>query len=279
MMRLFLADRFAGTLWEDEPRDTEHSTREEYLRSVFTNEVRFKHRKQTYVFTPYPSPSGAILTGVVAREHTITVGRPPEENYQKADVPDWDTANVFIDVSGHDDGQKVAMQDVGSVGAPLSVFRSLADYINRREQLADWLIAVNSITSDKDFWKVVAENQGHITEIDLVFAAPNIWGGVSETEKGLKKLEQKNGIKETEIKLRNSEGNVNPGTSDDGGVIATSIDYINRGGGRYKAKCRRKTIYNSEDNVIKKIPDKDIPIQDAEQHVVIALATWLMSKQ
>jgi hypothetical protein len=62
-------------------------------------------------------------------------------------------------------------------------------------------------------------------------------------------------------------------------VIATSIDYINRGGGRYKAKCRRKTIYNSEDNVIKKIPDKDIPIQDAEQHVVIALATWLMSKQ
>ena len=52
---------------------------------------------------------------------------------------------------------------------------------------------------------------GRITEIDLVFAAPNMWNGTTETEKGVKELDKEHGVKETEIKLRNPDGKLNPG--------------------------------------------------------------------
>lgn len=113
----------------------------------------------------------------------------------------------------------------------------------------------------------------------MVFAAPNIWGGTSETEDGLKKLDKSHGIKETEVKLRNPDGKINPGSRDDGNIISTAINYIKKGGGRYKARRGRKTIFNSEDNVIKLTSEKDSPIQEVEIRVVYALATWLMSRR
>lgn len=228
MMRLFLADRLAGTLFEDES-GSKRLNRENYLRKAFASEIRFSHRKRVHVYTPFPDAEDGILSGVVAREHTVTIARPPEEKYQKEDVPDWDTANVFIDVSGEADGQKVAMQDVPSVGSPLAIFRSLVDHINAVDRSSDWLLAVNTITSDADFWKVMAENQGRITEIDFVFAAPNIWKGDSETEKALKELDKQYGAKETEIKLKNPDGKLNPGKPEDEGAISSSIKFIKKG--------------------------------------------------
>src|SRR5438270_493515 len=151
MMRLFLSDRLAGTLFAT-LRTAPPLPRDAYLRNAFSDEIIFVHRKRNYRFTPFKNSSPDIVSGVIAREHTITIGAPPEEGYKRHDVPDWDTANVFIDVSGDDDGQKVAMQDTPVIGRPLSVFRSLTDYINNRDNNSDWLIAVNTITSDDDFW-------------------------------------------------------------------------------------------------------------------------------
>jgi hypothetical protein len=165
------------------------------------------------------------------------------------------------------------------IGGPLVVFRSLADHINATDRNSDWLIAVNTITSDADFWKIMAENRGYISEVDLVLAAPNIWNGMSETEKALKELDMKNGVKETEIRLKNPDKKLNPGLPDDNGFIATAINYIRRGGGRYKAKRGRFTIFNSEEHVIKSTPPVDKPIQEAETAAVLALAQWLMSRQ
>jgi hypothetical protein len=269
MMRLFLADRSAGTLFEGVSRER-RSSREAFLRQAFRGEFPFTHRKRKYVYTPFQSVNEYFLSGVIARAHMVTIGKSPEENYQKEEIPDWDTANVFIDVSGESDGQKVAMQDVLSVGAPLSVFRSLIDHVNRMDVQSDWLIAVNSITSDADFWNVMAENRGHISEIDFVFAAPNIWKGVSETENALKEFDKQYGIKETEIRLRNPDQNINPGDPKDEGMIKTAIDYIKRGGGRYSAKRGRKTIFNSEEHVVKLSPPEDKSIQDTEIAVVSA---------
>jgi hypothetical protein len=278
MMRLFLADRYAGTLLEGLGIGR-GLNREDHLRQVFSKERRFMHRRRMHVFTPFPTSESAILCGVIAREHVTTIGRPPEDHYQKEELPDWETANVFIDISGESDGQKIAMQDVQSVGAPLPIFRSFIDYLNADDPKSDWFIAVNTITSDTDFWRVVGQHQGYISEVDLVFAAPNIWHGASETESSLKKLDKDYGVKETQIKLKNLDGKLHVGKAEDGGVIATAISYITRGGGRYKAKAGKKVIFNSEDHVVKSAPPEDSSIQDAEITVVTALATWLMSKR
>ncbi len=278
MMRLFLSDRWAGTIFALTGKKPEVS-REQYLKKVFSSEIRFVHRTQTYVFTPFPPASDKILCGVIAREHTVTIAKPPEENYQRLDVSDWDTANVFIDISGESDGQKVAVQDMPSIGRPLPVFRSLADHINNKTVESDWFVAVNTITSPQDFWDVVQEYQGRITELDLVFVAPNIWNGHSETETALKSLDKQYGVKETEIKLKNPDGRLNPGTQDGKGAVLTALSYIRRGGGRWRMKSGKRTVYNSEDHVIKRSPPQDSSVQDIESSVVSALAEWLMSRQ
>jgi len=176
MMRLFLSERMAGTFF-DTPGRPQRSTREGYPRSVFSNNFIFIHRKRTYVYTPFPSLGDHLLGGAIVRQHTILIRKAPEAKSE--DVPDWESANVFIDTSGDGDGQKVAIQDVAAVGAPLPVFRSATDYINSSNPGSDWYIAVNTITSAIGFWEAVENNRGKITELDLTFAAPNTWKGVT----------------------------------------------------------------------------------------------------
>lgn len=253
-------------------------TRQEYIRDIFGRERRFPYRDQVYCYTPFES-DGNILTGVVARERTVKIGMPPEAHYQTAMVPDWDTSNVFVDISGDIDGQKIAMQESPVVGQPLAILRSFMDSINRDNLLQKWTIIVNNITSDDDFWSAVSKYKGRIAEIDMVFAAPNIWGGQTETEKALRELNKINGMTETEVKIKNPEGKIDPGSADDGGAIAESVNYIRRGGGSIKMKStRRRPIYNSDNHVVKKSPNEDYAVQAAERSVVLALAKWLLDR-
>src|ERR1700704_6178064 len=128
MMRLFLTRREEGTLFAHLPP---HEERGAYLKRVFGSEIRFTHRKKSYVYESFPSPDqGMHLIGVIGREHTTIIGAPPEERFRRHGVADWETANVFIDPAGEGEGQKIAMQHVTVVGNPLGVFRSLAEQLN-----------------------------------------------------------------------------------------------------------------------------------------------------
>src|SRR5262249_23224769 len=147
---------------------------------VFGSEVRFRYRQKSYVYEPFGEPESPFLAGAIGRERSVTVGGPPEEKFALRTIPDWETANFFIDTSGEADGQKAAMQDITIVGQPLGVLRALVDQINAETSLADWFIAVNPITKTQDFWDAARRYRGHIGEIDLVFVPPNIWGGQSE---------------------------------------------------------------------------------------------------
>lgn len=277
MMRLFLANRKQPDLFRDRDVRSAPLSRADFLRAVFAAEVRFVHANRIHVYTPYPSSDPNILAGIVARERTVTIGKPPEEGYKKEIVPDWDTANVFIDVSGDLDGQKVAMQESDVAARPIAVFRSLTDYLNETYVTSDWLISVNTITSEQGFWDAVAKYRGNITEIDLVFAAPNIWGGKTETENALKQLSGE-GAKEVEVKLRNLDGKMDPGTKENPGSIGEGVEYIRKGGGRLKIKSKNRTIYNSEDHAVRRTPKEDSSIPTTEIDVAMALAKWLLNR-
>jgi hypothetical protein len=102
---------------------------------------------------------------------------------------------VFIDISGESEGQKVAMEETNSIGSPLAIFQSFVSSLNRLEGSDHWLIAVNAMSSEESFWEAVKENKGKISEIDFVFAAPNIWKGETETENALRELNKNYGAK------------------------------------------------------------------------------------
>lgn len=271
-MRLFLTSRHVG-LFSDLPPS---ETREQYLRRILGTDIAFQHRKRPYVYKAFNVGVTEYVMGVVGKEHTISVGSSPTESFARKPVADWQTANVFVDPSGDADGQKVAMQDVRVVGQPLNVFRSLADHINQVNQRADWTISVNAITHEQEFWSAVARYRGRITELDLNFVAPNIWGGTTETENALKKLHMQNNAQEVEVRLKNPDKQLNP----DSETIRQSVEYITKGGGSLvlKGDDRRATLYNSEAGVVIDAPSNDAQVEEESAETLRAIAQELFRK-
>jgi hypothetical protein len=211
--------------------------------------------------------------GVIAKEHTVTIAGPPEEAFVPKEVEDWDTANVLIDASA--DQQIAAMQP--TVGAAVHIFRSLADHINANNPASEWMIAVNPVTTKEQFWGIAEKYKGHISEIDLSFAVPNIWGGQSETEKALKELRTENNAQEVEVKIKNKDGQLNP----DSERLRRSVEYIAQGGGTAKLRDdTHNTIFSSdnEENIITTSIEPDFPIQGADAGMIASLIKRLFGK-
>jgi hypothetical protein len=248
-------------------------TRQQFLSDAFSTETRFEHWKKPYVFKPFPSPDPAYVVGVIAKEHLVTVAGPPEEEFANKQVEDWDTANVLIDTSSTE--QLAAMQP--AVGVAVQIFRSLIDHINNANPTAEWMIAVNPVTTKEQFWGVAEKYKGHIAEIDLSFAVPNIWGGQSETEKALNELKTESNAQEVEVKIKNRDGQLNP----DSARLRQSVEYISHGGGTAKLRDdTNNTIFStdSEENIVTTAIEPDFPIQSADEGMITSLIKRLFGK-
>ncbi|MDB5566620.1 MAG: hypothetical protein JWP84_3186 [Tardiphaga sp.] len=247
-------------------------TRQQHTEAAFAKEIRFEYWKRPYVFKPFRSPEEGYIVGVIAKEHTVKVAGPPEEGFAAKEVEDWETANMLIDSQT---SQLAAMQQ-GVVGDPLQIFRSLVDHINQNFKDSDWLIEVNPVTTKEEFWAVADRFKGHIAEVDLSFAVPNIWGGQSETEKALNELKNENNAQEVEVKIKNKDGQLNPDTD----RVRASVDYITKGGGTVRLRDdTHSTIYSSEheENAVATPIEPDFPIQQADVGMITSLIQRLFS--
>lgn len=272
MMRLFLSRRTAGTLFERIP---EQETREAYIRRVFSIDYGFQYRKKPYVFKTFSSHDSEHLMGVVGRPHTILVSGPPEDAFQEHPIRDWETANVFIDPVSAQDGQKVAMQETLVIGLPLSVFRALADHINNINANSDWHISVSPIAKKAEFWSVARLHKNELSEIDLTFITPNMFGGEDATIKALKAFNTYNNADSVVVTLKNSENNLNVDSKN----VKQSVDYITKGGGSVKLKgARGNVLYDSESQIVKVSPGGDVPLPTADSASIFHLLKRLFKK-
>lgn len=262
MLQLFLTPRALGIFEGLDPP----ITRQEYIRQVFGTETRFVHRKRAFHFKPFSSPDADHVVGVIAKESAVTIVGPPAVGFAPKEVEDWDTANIFIETSS--DSQKIGMQP--TLGQPLAILRSLVDHLNDANLMAQWLLVVNPITESGKFWSAVSKAKGHISEVDLTFATPNVWGGQSETEKALRRFKTENNAQEVEVKIRNADGNLNP----DSQQVRDSIEYIEAGGGTAKLRDEASTvIYSSEneENAVTVPVDPDPPVQEANDGLLASM--------
>src|SRR6185437_2886171 len=108
MMRLFVLPRVQPEfpfLQTDASisRRASSGSRQEHLLAAFSREIKVRYRGHFYVYKFFNVYEPGVIGGVVGREHTITISQPPEQSFQPRDVPDWETANVFIDTAGDAD--------------------------------------------------------------------------------------------------------------------------------------------------------------------------------
>lgn len=269
MMRLFLVRRDEGTLFGNIPVQ---QSRQAYIQNVFRSEIHFDHYGNSFVFEPFPSPENNKIIGVIGKQRPITISGPPEEKFAHHDISNWDTANVLIDTSGNDDGQKVAMQPV--LGHPPAIFKALVERINEDHPSSEWRLTVNPITTHEHFWSAADRYRGHISEIDFQFAVPNIWGAQSETERALRELKVQNNAQEVEVKIKNKDGKLNP----DSERVRESVEYVTKGGGTAQLKDENQAeVYNSdtEEHIVSTPADPDPPIQESDEGAIRSLIRQL----
>ncbi len=110
----------------------------------------------------------------------------------------------------------------------------------------NYTFTMDEITDNSSFWSNI-ERSEKIYELTLNLKSPNLFGGILETNSFLKKVKEKLNNEETDIKVKNSKGEltINHETLDD------PLKYASSGGGHWELKLKRKgrsrkTVVKSE---------------------------------
>ena len=234
----------------------EHS-REEYLKEAFSETFQFEIRQSAYGYA-YIGQKGSILLGRVGRLKSETIDLGPETGFAEKNENRWHAANFLLDVGDHEDGQKIAFEEISKIGSPLSITRGLIQHINSKNAEAKWEINAHAITETQDFWEAVSKYKGEITEMELSFVAPNLFGGRDKTTELLREWQRKNNMQTAAVKLHNADGALDPDSED----VRESLDIIGEGGGNAKLKTAGKTVYDSGKKAKKELisDEKNFPL-------------------
>ena len=167
------------------------TTREEYLRKLFTQRVNFQHWRRTLVYVPLgveEQEGELLLFGRIGRPIAAIENAPPEADFEETTRTSWRAANVIIDTSDHSDGQKMAFQHHLNVGRPLPIASGLVNHINETNRDSGWLIEINLITERRSFWEAAERYRGELTSAEFTFVTPNILGISSNLTDELKEI-------------------------------------------------------------------------------------------
>lgn len=241
MLRFFLSQREVGPIIEA-AQDYEDLSRQDYLKQCFSKQIRFSNNRGAQFVYAYVGTVDSIILGRVGRLKAEYETKGPETAFTEELSESWYAANILIDTSGENDGQKIAFEQVHNVGAGLSILKQLVNQLNENFR-AKWFIDVNNITKSAEFWSVVKENEGRMTALSMTFVAPNIFKSADETSKVLKELKNENSAQKTTIKISNQDSKLNP----DSDRIRDNIEYLRKGGGSYRLKSGKEDLYNSDE--------------------------------
>lgn len=222
--------------------------REAWLRSIFSKPIAFSHRGGTFHYAPQVGIDDTIIVGRIGRPFTAVENAPPEENLSEITHSAWKAAITLLDPRHHEDGQKVAMQSLGTVGRPLALFESLAAQINSSDPAQPYVLEVSNIAEEETFWNFVKEHQGEIVDAEFELIAPNMFGQEDDFDKEMKAMKEEEKIKKVKFGLENEEG-LNLDTK----RVRETAKYAARGGGTIKAKTKTGKRFNSNQKG-KKVP-------------------------
>lgn len=136
----------------------------------------------------------------------------------------------------------------------------------------NYSFSMDEITDSRTFWANI-EDAEQIFELKLNLKSPNLFGGIYETNDFLKKIKKSFNNEETDIKLKNKNGNLTV-THD---AMDDPLKYAGSGGGNWRLVLKRKgrtkrTSVSSSKSV------KTIEITDFEEEYRLIPGKEVMDK-
>jgi hypothetical protein len=242
LIRLVLVSREQTSLFERKDVNGAVYSREEWLRTVFSQEIVFVHRHHEMIFKPQPATaeSGGYLIAKLGRQISSVENEPPEKDFAEITRDAWRASIIIIDPTHHSDGQKLAFEANNDVGGALPIIKSLADHLND-DPRTSYIIEANPIVDPQTFWEFEEKNRGDITSISFELIAPNMVGIRDQLTRDMTGFRDNEKARKVKIGLQNTDG-----LSLNDTRVREMVDYTMEGGGSVKAaaKGRRKT-YNS----------------------------------
>ncbi len=234
-------------------------SREEWLKKVFLTEIPFSHHGTEYHYSPAIDDSDEnIIIGRVGRHVLREENLPPDEGLEDFTRETWIASVLVLDPTEHDDGQKLAIQNIGDVGKPTSLINQLTQAINQTYS-GPFKIEPSQIVEAQSFWNYVEENRGSVTSISFDFIAPNMLGADDEFHDEMREFRDSEKASKVKLILQNEDG-VNPETE----RVKRAVNYaLSESRGKVKAKAKGKPSYSS-DNEIKISYIEDVKEKGAE---------------
>ena len=228
-------------------------SREEWLKEVFSEEIPFTHYGTKFHYSPALDDSGdGVVVGRIGKHVLRDENLPPEEGLKDFTRDTWIASVLVLDPTDHEDGQKLAIQDISKVGKPASLIRTLVQIINEKFN-GPFQIEVYQIVDAESFWQYVEQNRGNITSVSFEFVAPNMIGADDDFHKEMRAFKNSERARKVGLKFQNEDG-VNPETD----RVRRAVNYaLTESKGKVTAKAKGKPNYNS-DNKAKKSEISDV---------------------
>lgn len=208
----------------------------------------------------------------LGKKASIKRNLPPDQNFEETVEESWPFCLVVINTNpANGTGQKIAFEYKSNVFvSPNEQLKHFEDEINTSIASSGYALSVNPVTEDREFWKIVEDNQDKIEKLIFSFNAPNLFGLKNSLNQDLKDLEKEYGSTKVSIELENPAGKLKIPKNE---LTNQSIDYITKGGGEYELqiKGKRKKIVSKNNIVTRTFDDIDINLKGKGQEALFDL--------
>ena len=253
-----------ATLFEDK------RAKIDILSEILQREEPVSYEKRgTSLAYRFNKKEGDYIVGKIGRKSKIKRHLSPEKNFKSQDEENWPFCDVvFYLSSDHEKGQKIAFEyKAGVFVSPNEQLKYFSEKINETLMTYGYVLSINPVTEEQEFWKIVNDNKGKIEKLSFTFNAPNLFDLDNTLNEDLKNLSKEYNINKTTVELENSDGQLSvPENSE---LVKQGVEYVARGGGQYsfKLKGRGRRVLKSSNNIVTKnfdFENLDIVTNDGE---------------
>lgn len=207
------------------------------LKHILANNFEGQYKGINYSICKEKSEDDMFLFRI-AKHTSVQINKSPKEHFECEHVDHWPNISMIIGTNpkiNNTYGQVIAVEIKKSVITnPIAILRNWADKLNEQLVLYGYVLSINPITIEKNFWSIVNKYKKEIEEVIFEYSMPNLFNTGDALEDELKAANKSTNASKAVLTLSNKTGTLN--LSEDNTLLKQTAEYIENGGGEFKLK-------------------------------------------
>ena len=234
--------------------------------------IEYEYRGVKLAFVQVSNKDNYFIARL-GKKASIKRNSPPDKKFEETHEENWPYCTIIINTNTDSGtGQKIAFEFKSNIfPSPYEQLKHFTDELNTHIFSSGYAIAINPVTEEKEFWKIIDDNKDKIEKLTFSFNSPNLFGIKNSLNDDLKDLQKEYSSTRVSLELENPDGKL---TIPKNTLTKQSVDYVTKGGGQYslKIKGKYKKVISSKDNIkTKTFEDLDIHINGNNQETLFSI--------